>query len=68
MCSTIARANCNDFYEILACYTSLIDANSSRNPHLPLIVDGTTDLARVRDAIMANPCLSFHEAALTTGI
>ena len=64
-----ARANCDDFHEILACCTPITDANSSRNGgRLPLIVDGTEDSAKVRDAIMAQPYLSFHEAALTTGI
>ena len=48
-----ARANYNNFYKILAYYTPIIDANSSRNRgRLSLIVDGTKDLAKVRDAIM----------------
>ena len=58
-----ARANCDNFHEILACCTSITDANSGRNGgRLPLVVDGTEDSAKVRDAIMAQPYLSFHEA------
>ena len=46
----------------------LTDANSSRNSYLGVAIDGTADSAKIRDVIMQNPYLSFHEAALTTGI
>ena len=60
--------NCTNFHEILACCMSLIDANSSRNLYLNMAIDGTTNSAKICNAIMQNPYLSFHEAALTTGI
>ena len=47
---------------------SLTDANSSRNSYLSVAIDGIADSAKIRDAIMQNPYLSFHEAALMTGI
>ena len=69
----LVKANCTnanhtDFHEILACCMPLTDANSSRNSYLGVAIDGTADSAKIRDAIMQNPYLSFHEAALTTGI
>ena len=33
-----------------------------------MAIDGTADSAKIRDVIMQNPYLSFHEAALMTGI
>ena len=62
------NANCTDFHEILTCCMPLTDANSSRNSYLGVAIDGTADSAKIRDVIMQNPYLSFHEAALTTGI
>ena len=63
-----ARANCTNFYKILAYCTPLIEANSSRNPlRLPIIVDDSLELAIIRYTIMQNPHLSFYDAALAVG-
>src|SRR5436190_1889261 len=38
--SALAKANCTDFHEILACCMPLTDANSSRNSYLGVAEDG----------------------------
>ena len=63
-----ANANYNDFHKILACYMPPTNINLSYNLRLPLIIDGTLDLAKVYNAIMGNPHLLFYKAALIMGI